>query len=662
MPTTIENAYDVLELPSGADSSSVLTSYKRLALQWHPDKHQNSEKAKKKFRKISIAYKRLASEDFDSEDENDLTLGDMKDLFEDIFLQKTESHNGYDDVSSDDSEDETDYLTMFANKLKTKQDFRKNRSDENHHNGSRLTAEEIEKNADELLAEEEKEKRKAEKRRAKKKRRREKKRIEKSEETKGENTKNTNHKSKQNGLDRHKDKKSKGSSDSETEDFDQKSAFFKVVSKKKKGTTEVLPEIQPNVTTKKIKGKPQQKDTTEETEELDPLVLRSRQLAIRGNEMANEGHYQMAADLFSEAIKLDHSDYRFYGNRSYCFDRLLQYEKALKDADKAIALDSDWPKGFFRKGRALAGLKLYADAEQAFMQVIKLDRNCDDALQELLRVRTHQLTEMGFSRQQAESAIRQYNTVQQALDSLLAGVVAESNLGGEVYVSDEDDYTITHSNKPTVSTTTNHIATTQQFTTVYTQKTEKIPDTKMDPKNPEGLTALWVGNVLPEVKEKNLTQLFSKYGTVTSVRCLPEKYCAFINFKTKEGAGKAMNNLQGFECGGQRLLIKFPDNPIENGVPGTVPGSLVLKKSNITAPSPSHQQNQQAPKTQSIPGLPASLAAAAGVRNEPKQTGPVNGDECYFWRTTGCAYGDKCHYKHNPTSKGIDKKPWQKVK
>ena len=56
------------------------------------------------------------------------------------------------------------------------------------------------------------------------------------------------------------------------------------------------------------------------------------------------------------------------------------------------------------------------------MQVLKLDRNCEDATQELLRVRTHQLTEMGFSRAQAEAAIHQFSTVQLALDSLLAGV------------------------------------------------------------------------------------------------------------------------------------------------------------------------------------------------------------------------------------------------
>ena len=85
-----------------------------------------------------------------------------------------------------------------------------------------------------------------------------------------------------------------------------------------------------------------------------------------------------------------------------------------------------------------ACFQLNADAEAAFMQVLKLDRNCEDAMQELLRVRTYQLTEMGFSRQQAEAAIRQHNNVQQALDSLLAGVVAE-NLPTDVYQSEEEE-------------------------------------------------------------------------------------------------------------------------------------------------------------------------------------------------------------------------------
>ena len=34
---------------------------------------------------------------------------------------------------------------------------------------------------------------------------------------------------------------------------------------------------------------------------------------------------------------------------------------------------------------------MYSEAEDAFTQVLKLDKNCDDAVQELLRVRIHQI-------------------------------------------------------------------------------------------------------------------------------------------------------------------------------------------------------------------------------------------------------------------------------
>ena len=41
----------------------------------------------------------------------------------------------------------------------------------------------------------------------------------------------------------------------------------------------------------------------------------------------------------------------------------------------------------------------------------------------------------------------------------------------------------------------------------------------------------------------NVLFLF-RFGAVTSVRCLPDKFCAFVNFKDKESAAKAMKNLQ----------------------------------------------------------------------------------------------------------------------
>lgn len=65
-----------------------------------------------------------------------------------------------------------------------------------------------------------------------------------------------------------------------------------------------------------------------------------------------------------------------------------------------------------------------------------------------------------------------------------------------------------------------------------------------DSKNEQASTSLWIGNVDPSVTEENLIELFSAYGSLANVRCLPEKYCAFVNFKIKEDAQKAMKGLQ----------------------------------------------------------------------------------------------------------------------
>lgn len=474
MSLTREEAYDILELPVGADQDSVRTSYKRLALKWHPDKHSGSSstEAIKNFQSISIAYKHLSAED---EDNIPTSMDQMLTLFKEVFFPRSGGnsyHNGYDTSDSEDDDeldDDIQYSNLFPDKFKLKELKKAKKVYE--FSDKHLTAEEINKNAQELITEEEKEKKKAEKRKAKKKRRREKKRQEKGDNKDTGDDKKPKTKDIENSEKNDWKKITRDSSSSSDEaGFDPHSAFFtKVVSKKKKPGA---PQSSEQSSKKDRKG-----GSEDDAEDLDPVVLRSRQLAIKGNEMAQLSHYNAAIELFSEAIKLDPNDFRFFGNRSYCYDRTQQYDRALKDAEKAIYLSKEWPKGYFRKGRALAGLRMFPEAEEAFTQVLKLDKNCEDAVTELLRVRTHQITDMGFSRQQAEAAIKQHGTVQSALDSLLAGV-AENVLGGEVYVSDDDEgFTITNTR------------TSQQ---------PKKSDAKMDHNNPAGLTALWVGNVLPD--------------------------------------------------------------------------------------------------------------------------------------------------------------------
>jgi protein JSN1 len=47
---------------------------------------------------------------------------------------------------------------------------------------------------------------------------------------------------------------------------------------------------------------------------------------------------------------------------------------------------------------------------------------------------------------------------------------------------------------------------------------------------------LWVGNIGPDVTEKELGQEFSQYGKIESLRILHHRYCAFVNFEDEKSA------------------------------------------------------------------------------------------------------------------------------
>lgn len=360
------------------------------------------------------------------------------------------------------------------------------------------------------------------------------------------------------------------------------------------------------------------KSETSNSSDLDSIIFQSRQVAVQGNQMAQSGDYHGAVKMFSKAIQLDPSDFRFFGNRSYCYGRIEKYDSALKDADSAINLAPEWPKGYFRKGRALTGLKRSQEAEQVFQQVLKLDPVCEDAQFELGRVRVQILIDMGFTHQLSEQAVRTYGTVQQALEALLAGKVSDEEDSDNPYLSDED-----------IPTQNRNIENN-----IQNKKTQKNIQTKQpEPK----CTALWVGNVDPGmVTEKQMTQLFSKCGKVSSVRILPHKYCAFVNYNDSQSAMAAMEKLQGAGLGNQKLLLRFPNNP--------PPGSFIPESNTATTTTTNTTNKNEATTKNKTPSISEDL----------KMSGPVNGNECYFWRTTGCVFENQCRYKHVRGHKGID--------
>ncbi|XP_060781880.1 uncharacterized protein zgc:123010 isoform X3 [Neoarius graeffei] len=288
--------------------------------------------------------------------------------------------------------------------------------------------------------------------------------------------------------------------------------------------------------------------------------------AEKGIRLVNEGQYSEAVNMFTEAIKCDPKDYRFFGNRSYCYYCLEQYSLALADAEKSIQMASEWPKGYYRKGSALMGLKRYSEAEKAMEQVLKLDKDCDEAANDLFYCKVLQLMDLGYEEEQSVLLLEKYSTVQAVL-----------------------------------TTRANSDSTLLQ---------------------PGPCPSLWVGNVTTELTEKHLWDLFKNHGEIESIRVLHERFCAFVNFKNASMAARAMEKLNGHSIENTRLVVRYPDRRI-------------------------------------LKPFPVSAAPQAAGTAGARRRGPVNGDECYFWRTTGCHFGDKCHYKHIPEQRGKDRKPWQ---
>ncbi|XP_042169889.1 protein TOM71-like [Oncorhynchus tshawytscha] len=311
--------------------------------------------------------------------------------------------------------------------------------------------------------------------------------------------------------------------------------------------------------------------------EFRPCEEEGASLTEKGIQLFKQGQYSQAVEMFSEAIHYDPKDHRFFGNRSYCYWCLELCPSALSDAQRSIQLAPDWPKGYFRKGSALMGLKRYGEAEGAMQQVLKLDQDCEEASIELFNCKVLQLMDLGFEEGQSVLLLEKFTTVQAALGSPEA---------------DRDCLLLRRSPCP----------------------------------------SLWVGNVTVDLTEKHIWDLFKTCGEIESIRVLHERFCAFVNFKNANMAAVALERLQGVELESTRLVIRYPDRWVQR-----------------TPPSPQ--------RTNSI-GLNTSSAsqyASTGTR----RMSPINGDECFFWRTTGCFYGDRCRFKHKPDQRGRDRKPWQ---
>ncbi|XP_036429857.1 uncharacterized protein si:dkey-33c12.4 isoform X2 [Colossoma macropomum] len=480
----------------------------------------------------------------------------------------------------------------------------------------RISPEEAAKNAKELLDEEEKLKKKAEKKKQKKMRQRERRRLEKVEKEntdKDKNKKISSVATDSSDSSDEEDDDDKGSLSDDLQELDMNSCFVTNAAAIAKRKLEQKPKSDRKdkkaensrkyEAEKKTVAEPQIRNHENEEgsgEAVNDFVTKSMELAVTGNAYAQAGNLDMAVKFFTDAIKHNPKEFKLFGNRSFCYEKMQQYEKALIDADIALSLNPTWIKGLYRKGKALVGLKRYYDASLTYKEVLKLDSSCTDAAQELMRVRIMQLMDMGFTREQSSNALIIHGTVEKALEALsgLQGSVATATVPSEVSV--EEDW---------IRAERNPHPHKVPLRTVLQNQPRANTAVKT---SPQELFPIWVGDLVPALSESKIYELFRVHGPVHSVRVLQDKRCAFVNYINKEDSKKAIRDMHGYAIAGTSLVVRYPDRIYTH--------------------------------------LGASKTAATDTGKVSKLP-----EECFFWRTTGCIKNNRCAYKHVPEHKGIDR-------
>ncbi|NXQ18700.1 TTC31 protein, partial [Peucedramus taeniatus] len=270
-------------------------------------------------------------------------------------------------------------------------------------------------------------------------------------------------------------------------------------------------------------------------------VEQSLALAGHGIEAAQMGQHLEAVWAFTVALELNPREHRLLGNRSYCLEKLGRYEEALADAEAALALRPGWPKGSFRKGKALQGLQRYAEAMHTFEELLQQDGAYPEAAMQLEACR-------------AQLQVRPPLPTPSPLPPVLlcpprlTPVPSQQcSRPGGVPVSPF----LLKAKKPLF------------LPGDLTKSPERAPAVAsgypaLPPSHPaRDCFPLWVGNVTPHIDEKVLRRAFGRFGEIRSVRLLPGRHCAFINFCGKADAEEAFRAMQGATVEGNKLLLQL---------------------------------------------------------------------------------------------------------
>jgi len=93
----------------------------------------------------------------------------------------------------------------------------------------------------------------------------------------------------------------------------------------------------------------------------------------KGNSEFQKQNYQVAIEYYTYACEIEPKNPTYLTNRAAAYASLKQWDKCLRDAEKAITLNGDWMKGWYRKGQALQELGRLQEATAAYKKAVGLE-------------------------------------------------------------------------------------------------------------------------------------------------------------------------------------------------------------------------------------------------------------------------------------------------
>ncbi|CAM0948578.1 unnamed protein product [Alopecurus aequalis] len=108
------------------------------------------------------------------------------------------------------------------------------------------------------------------------------------------------------------------------------------------------------------------------------VKTRKSDLKRQGDEAFKKQDYLNASVFYTQALKMDNFDAKLLSNRSLCWLRMGDGQRAYEDAKECKVLRPKWAKAHYRLGAALMFTKDYGSAYQSLSRALELDPESEE--------------------------------------------------------------------------------------------------------------------------------------------------------------------------------------------------------------------------------------------------------------------------------------------